>query len=113
MCNTAGVHERQVIHIHPQAPSKPALGQPCNGCGVCCLAEPCPLGMLVSLRVRGACRALVWDEPSRRYLCGLLRASTAAGKPLWLGRWVARMIGAQQGCDATLEVEHPSARQNR
>ncbi|MDT0138632.1 hypothetical protein [Acidovorax sp. PRC11] len=36
------------------------MGQPCNGCGLCCLAEPCPLGMLVSRRRHGACVALRW-----------------------------------------------------
>jgi len=39
---------REVILIHPEAPAKPPLGAPCNGCGVCCLAEPCPVGVLVS-----------------------------------------------------------------
>lgn len=97
---------RQIIHIHPEAPAKPPVGQPCNGCGVCCLAEPCPIGMVISRRRHGACVALVWHDEEKRYWCGVLQARTA-GKPLWLGRWVARMIGAQQGCDATLEVERP------
>jgi hypothetical protein len=49
-----------VIRIEPLAPVKPATGSPCNGCGVCCLAEPCPLGMLVSRRRHGRCSALRW-----------------------------------------------------
>ena len=25
-----------ILHLHPAAPEKPAFGQSCNGCGVCC-----------------------------------------------------------------------------
>jgi len=106
----------QVIHIHPDAPPKPALGAPCNGCGVCCLAEPCPVGMLVSGKRRGACDALVWldasDTRRARYHCGLmLRAADAHGRmrPLWQRlwqrlwlAWVRRLISAGSGCDASL-----------
>ncbi len=103
----------QVIHIHPQAPHKPALGQPCNGCGVCCLAEPCPLGVLLSRKRSGGCRAVVWDEAHERYQCGALQrwntraASRPAGRLVaWLmERLVRRWIAADRGCDATLEVD--------
>ena len=94
----------QVIHIHPEAPPKPAVGQPCNGCGVCCLAEPCPVGMLVSGRRHGACKALRWVAPEARYRCGLLMAP---GQGLWQRlwrRWAARWISAGSGCDASIEV---------
>ena len=37
-----------LIRIHADAPAKPPVGAPCNGCGVCCLLEPCPLGVLLS-----------------------------------------------------------------
>lgn len=89
----------QIIHIHPEAPPKPAFGAPCNGCGVCCLAEPCPLGMLLSRRRRGACVALRWSVPAGRYECGALVRLP------FMRRWVARWIAAGQGCDASLEVE--------
>ena len=42
----------QVVHWHPEAPPKPPEGAPCNGCGLCCLAEPCPLGMLALAAIR-------------------------------------------------------------
>ena len=61
-----------VIHIHPLAPAKPAFGAACNGCGVCCLSQPCPVGMLVSRRRSGACDALRWDESATIYRCGLI-----------------------------------------
>ena len=100
--------DRQIIHIQPAAPPKPALGAPCNGCGVCCLAEPCPLGMLLSRRRRGACVALRWSAEATRYECGALsQPEETLGR---LGRWrmtrswVMRWIAAGQGCDASLEV---------
>ncbi len=113
----------RVIHIHPEAPPKPALGAPCNGCGVCCLAEPCPVGMLVSRRWRGACAALRWDAANAHYRCGVLADATdrlhrSPAQPLrpWLlqmavrgwHRWVARSVGAGVGCDAALTVQPPS-----
>ncbi|MFN4359417.1 MAG: hypothetical protein ACK4F4_01680 [Hylemonella sp.] len=111
---------QQIIHIQPAAPEKPAVGQPCNGCGVCCLAEPCPLGQLLSRRRRGACDALRWDAASSRYRCGALREPDAVLRTAlasWPGRWMrpwllpllrwqaGRWIAAGQGCDCTLEIE--------
>lgn len=84
----------RVIEIHTDAPPKPALGEPCNGCGVCCLAEPCPLGVLLSRRFRGACVALRWERS--RYVCGALTAQPSG----WL---VRRWIAAGVGCDCSLE----------
>ena len=103
-----------LIHAQPHAPSKPPEGAACNGCGLCCLAEPCPAGMIVSRRSGGACKALRWDEPGRRYRCGLVEAPTEvlrlgngfAGR--MLGRLVARLarrwISAGTGCDASFGV---------
>ena len=92
-----------MILLHPLAPLKPAPGATCNGCGVCCAAEPCPLGIVVSRRRRGACAALRWDDGERRYRCGLL-AGTAS--PLRRGV-VARWIGAGSGCDCDLKPQRP------
>lgn len=104
----------QVIHIHPEAPPKPPEGAPCNGCGVCCLAEPCPVGMLVSRKRRGACDLLRWSRGQGRYVCGLLvdgrQADEGLDGPtmrlvrrLWLA-WARRLISAGSGCDASIEV---------
>jgi hypothetical protein len=101
---------QEVIHIHPEAPPKPPEGEPCNGCGVCCLAEPCPVGVLVSGRLKGACKALVWSGEAERYHCGMLvgQVGTAADAGGWASRlrsrWVRRMISAGSGCDASIEV---------
>lgn len=110
---------QQIIHIRAAAAPKPALGQPCNGCGVCCLVEPCPLGVLLSGRRAGACDALRWHDETARYRCGAmieaksvlqevlprrLRALAAVLAPV-LGRLAGRWIAAGQGCDCSLTVE--------
>ena len=105
----------QRVHWQPQAPAKPALGQPCNGCGLCCLAEPCPLGIWASRRRSGPCAALRWDTGQGRYLCGVLADATQAvatqggwRRRLWLAL-VRRWIAAGQGCDCSLEPQPPEA----
>jgi hypothetical protein len=108
----------RIIPVHSEAPPKPAAGQPCNGCGICCLYEPCPLGQLLSRRRQGACAALRWDAHSTRYVCGavayprdVLQAALPAGLH-WsltlflpvLRRMARRWIAAGTGCDCELEV---------
>ncbi len=105
----------RTIWIHPEAPPKPALGAPCNGCGICCLAEPCPVGMVVSLKRHGACRALVWSEAEQQYRCGMLvHPSRYVGWPTLrpdallnrlMRRYARRLIAAGVGCDAELDVD--------
>jgi hypothetical protein len=94
-----------VILLHPAAPAKPAVDAACNGCGMCCAAEPCPLGAWFSRRLHGACAALEWDAVGTRYVCGAL-ASPGRWLP-WLPKWLARRlvyrwIAASRGCDSTL-----------
>jgi len=101
----------RVIMIEPAAPAKPPLGAPCNGCGVCCLAEPCPVGIVVSRRRHGACAALRWSAENHRYVCGILvaplgartgRISRLFKRPL--RALIARWISAGRGCDSDLEL---------
>lgn len=99
-----------VILIHSDAPPKPQAGQPCNGCGVCCISEPCPVGVLASRRRHGRCDALKWSDAEARYRCGLadgsaldLPAPWAAARPL-LARLARRFIAAGVGCDCELRV---------
>lgn len=111
----------QVILIHPDAAAKPAPGAPCNGCGVCCLLEPCPLGMILSRRRHGACVAVHWDDEALQYRCGALMAPVKVLQQIlparlrrwapWLSpglapglAWLAkRWIAVGQGCDSTVE----------
>lgn len=102
-----------IIAIHAAAPAKPAIGAPCNGCGLCCAAEPCPVGMFALLQFRGSCRALLWQEEQQRYVCGMVVRPTdywrwlPAGMAAWTGRRAARSIAAGQGCDADIETANP------
>ncbi|MEO8542472.1 MAG: hypothetical protein ABI434_02760 [Burkholderiaceae bacterium] len=110
---------RRTIAIQPLAPAKPQWGAPCNGCGVCCLSEPCPVGMVVSRRRQGACAALHWDEAGKRYRCGAieqpervlrrvlprpLRMFAGLLAPL-LASVARRGIAVGTGCDCDLDLE--------
>ena len=101
----------RVVYLQPEAPPKPALGAPCNGCGLCCLSEPCPLGVVVSRRRTGACVALRWSDDARRYHCAMVTdpgsvtrwTHPAAVRALaWLAR---RWIAAGTGCDAPVVTQ--------
>lgn len=110
-------HHR-IIHIYAKAPEKPAAGEACNGCGVCCLMEPCPLGVVLTGQRAGACRLMVWEPVSQRYRCGAmsepevvvqksLPAAMCWMAPLlhWLlMRWAGRWIAAGHGCDCDVEA---------
>lgn len=100
----------QVIHIHQNAPEKPAWGAPCNGCGVCCLAEPCPISQLMFLKRKGACPAVIWQTASSRYECGMIISPSQHHRliPVWADkilirifrRWIAVGIGCDSGGEA-------------
>ncbi|MDP2810486.1 MAG: hypothetical protein Q8O34_10105 [Rhodocyclaceae bacterium] len=99
-----------MVRLHAVAPAKPAFGASCNGCGVCCAAEPCPVArFLLGVRT-GDCLALAWDEAARRYFCGMARHP--AGHLRWLpemlnnaaARACRRWISAGSGCDCDAEV---------
>jgi hypothetical protein len=95
---------QQVILIQPLAATKPPMGAPCNGCGLCCLVEPCPLGVVLSRSRTGPCKALQWVQAERQYRCGALPAlSTQSLLGRLKARLVLRWIGAGAGCDCDLE----------
>lgn len=103
--------QNQIIHLHRAAPDKPPEGQPCNGCGVCCASEPCPVGIVFSRKINGACKALTWSEPGQKYRCGVIvepRQHLPRGfgwlSPL-LSKLAHRYISAGSGCDASIETQ--------
>ena len=111
------------LKIHPAAPAKPREGEPCNGCGVCCLAEPCPMGALLTLRTSGPCQWLQWHAASRTYRCGVLATTDPSALPEGSGRfkrwWQARLhraarrwIAAGIGCDCSMD-DPPAENANR
>ena len=97
----------RVILLHPLAPPKPVPGAACNGCGVCCTAEPCPLGQVLSRRRTGACAALTWSESGSRYSCGVLdepRRWLPVLPVRWAQSLARRWIAAGRGCDSDFEA---------
>jgi hypothetical protein len=99
------------IVLHAAVPAKPAVGAPCNGCGVCCALAPCPLSRVLLGHRHGACPALSWQDEGPRYVCGLVMAPDAHLP--WLPRVFAplasrlarRWISAGSGCDCDAEME--------
>lgn len=102
----------QTLTLYADAPPKPAPGDACNGCGLCCAAERCPVAWLLLPRGKGSCAALEWDAAARHYRCGMvMRPAHYVG---WLprrwdgaaARWFASRIAAGQGCDfGAVEVD--------
>jgi hypothetical protein len=100
--------DEQTIVLHRAAPAKPELGQPCNGCGVCCAAETCPAARILFLQASGPCPALQWHDKKARYVCGLVMAADEQLR--WLprslrdpaGRFFARVVAAGRGCDSDI-----------
>jgi len=95
----------QTLILHAAAPPKPAEGEPCNGCGICCVAARCPVAWLFLPRGGGSCAALEWDGEAGRYRCGMV--AYPANYIGWLprrwedraGRWFAYRIATGRGCD--------------
>jgi hypothetical protein len=104
-------HEQRLIWLRSAAPPKPALGQACNGCGVCCAAEPCPVARVFLWQWRGSCRALVWSSSGLQYRCGLLLAPSAHIRflPQSLQKQfrylVTRWIAAGTACDSDAQAD--------
>ncbi len=106
-----------IIYIHTEAKTKPEVGAPCNGCGLCCLLEPCPMGVLLSGRRHGACVAVRWESDLSEYRCSVVSDTSEFLESRWprflqglvpwvspiLRRLAGRWIAAGQGCDSHLE----------
>ena len=98
----------RIVHLHPDAPPKPAPGETCNRCGICCAAETCPAGRLVFRRKTGPCPALVRYD--NRYSCDLavMPDRHTALLPLRLRPLAARLfrrwISAGTGCDSLVSI---------
>lgn len=90
---------------------KPAHGDPCNGCGVCCRGSLCPLAMAVfGGEEFRECPAVEVDGP--RVVCGLVAHPMTYQMARTLDKGVAAMssaarvmIGSGRGCDAVLAGE--------
>ena len=102
--------KRTIIYLQRAAPSKPALGATCNGCGVCCAAATCPVARVFLMQWRGPCQALEWEAGAGRYRCGMLVRPAhylpilPHGAAPWFARRIKRWIAAGIGCDCSVDV---------
>jgi hypothetical protein len=86
-------------------------GQPCNGCGQCCMDELCPLAAgLFGEPWERQCPAL--EPDGERFTCGLIKNPMAYALRQTLlhgaetmAKAASYLIGAGRGCDAQLEGE--------
>jgi hypothetical protein len=97
---------------------KPLIGETCNGCGICCMSQPCRngayvLGLVTHLgeTVSGRCPALVQGGDGA-YRCGIvLNPPKYIKKSKYpaavLSRNFAFLIGAGNGCDELLDNDTP------
>ncbi len=91
-------------------PRKPRESEPCNGCGHCCVEEPCALAAEFLSCTTGPCVALEYTD-GRTY-CGLVRnpiqhllgrtaADEHAGLVGGLQAHLAGVLRLGAGCDAS------------
>lgn len=92
---------------------KPRYGDPCTGCGICCIMTLCPLAQAIYRYKEGPCPALEWVDG--KSACGMVthperHASTlaliAVGRAE-LSATAKFVIGAGDGCDCHLVNEPP------
>ena len=91
--------------VREVAPEKPQEGAPCNGCGLCCAAEPCGLAVELLGATAGPCPAMEFVDG--RFWCGLVRnpstyLDTLAFGDHMLGAIFAQALGVGRGCDSTM-----------
>lgn len=84
-------------------PEKPLWGTACNRCGLCCLVETCPLGLLFFGPAKSPCPALKLD--GGQSACQLIADPAALLPPLIAadaGEMARLMLGSGEGCDSEM-----------
>lgn len=90
---------------------KPPHGQPCNGCGRCCIEMLCPLALaLFGEPEYRQCPAL--EPDGERFACGLIKhpmvhalKQTLLHGADAMAKAAAHLVGSGRGCDAQLDGE--------
>lgn len=90
------------------APAYPGFGNPCNGCGQCCIERPCDLARDLAGVFEAPCPCLI-DQGDRKS-CGLVvephkHIPALSGKPWaadFVGGMISQALGIGRGCDAEI-----------
>lgn len=82
------------------APPPPRRGEPCNGCGLCCVLEVCAVGLALDAPREAPCALLSFDEGESRFRCGAVLAA-----PPNVKSFLMLKMGIGMGCDADLPDE--------
>ena len=85
---------------------KPRIGEPCNGCGFCCIKEPCALANEFLSCWSGPCVAL--EQVGERFVCGLvahpetylLHQDTKSQASEYISGLIVQSLGIGRGCDS-------------
>lgn len=107
-----------MTRIDAQAMDKPPIGEPCNGCGLCCRITVCGAGSYAmglvdgwGQRAPGPCPALVREGAG--WACGVVRRPKdwikGGGGVMPLREAMMVMIGAGAGCDEAGDEPDESA----
>ena len=105
--------ERGESGMTESPPTKPPYGAACNGCGLCCMSQPCPLGRSLFDQEEGRCPALEWHAEHGRFSCGLVTRPERYAPCDRLDRFGSRplseaaglTVGVAVGCDAQVQGE--------
>ncbi len=99
-----------VTNVQSGPIAKPSYGLPCNGCGLCCQNEICPLGQFAFPSWQAPCPAL--ERDGDRFVCGLVNRpevyapiKTAVNGVEEMRAAAMHANGVGIGCDARLDEE--------
>lgn len=91
---------------------KPSFGLPCNGCGLCCIVEPCAIAEEYLGITEGPCPALEWHDD--KFRCGMVvrpghYLGVADFADELLSGLISQALGVGLDCDADDGQEEAAA----
>lgn len=110
---------RAIQVLHSMVERKPKHGEPCNGCGVCCVGSLCQVAQAVFHRpfAPGPCPAMLFNDDGW-VLCGIALDPrpfnlAAPESDMELTASALVLIGGGYGCDARINGEAVNAEFNQ
>jgi hypothetical protein len=83
-------------------PNKPRYKEACNGCGICCAIELCPVGEMAFPGASAPCPALKLTPDGSRTYCQLVAMEQASG----MAPLIQMVLGIGKGCSMEDEPTH-------